>query len=143
MGGILGGTAAWTDDVPAGVAVDADGNVFVAGNSPTWQGWATLKYDGESGDLEWITTYTGLDEGQEVAAAIAVSAAGAIHVTGMSSGDYATVKYVERSTGDAVWETDIPVSLAASETRDISTRWSLSRPNWPGSPASCTWEPSS
>ncbi len=111
----------WKNDDPAGVAVDADGNVYVTGNSPSWEGWATLKYDGESGDQEWITIYSGLDDRAEDAKGIAVSAAGAIHVTGMSAGDYATVKYIERATGDAVWETDIPLSLAASETRDIST----------------------
>lgn len=66
------GGDAWTNEVPAGVAVDADGDAYVAASSSYWDGWATLKYDGESGDQEWITTYSGLDDGQEYAKGIAL-----------------------------------------------------------------------
>ena len=111
-------------DMPAGLALDADGDVYVAGSiwTQNWTyEWATLKLDGDTGAQVWVTGYTGLDSGDDQAAAIAVSPAGGIYVTGTSSGNYATVKYVERQAGDAVWETDIPVDLAASETKDVST----------------------
>ena len=111
-------------DKAVGLALDADGNVYVAGNvwtaGWTYQ-WATVKFDADSGELEWTVDYTGLDASDDVAAAIVVSPAGGLYVTGGSSGDFATVKYVEGLTGDAVWEADIPVTLSGSETRDINT----------------------
>ncbi|MDM7999665.1 MAG: Ig-like domain repeat protein [Dehalococcoidia bacterium] len=111
-------------DRPYGMALDSEGNVYVTGGVWTsgwvWE-WATLKYDGDNGNLDWSASYTGLDESDDKALAVAVSDEGGIYVAGTSSSGYAVVKYVETTSGDAVWETDIPLDLLAAEARDIST----------------------
>ncbi len=80
------------------LAVDAAGNAVVAGRS--WNGsnydYRTLKYDAAGGQL-WNVTYAG-PAGSDEAYAVALDAAGNVHVTGSSPGvgtgfDYATVKY--------------------------------------------------
>lgn len=82
------------------IAVDAAGNIYVAGTSEgsgTLHDYTTVKYDA-AGIEQWVARYDGPVSGDDVADAIAVDAAGNIYVTGRSEGsgtdyDYATVKY--------------------------------------------------
>jgi uncharacterized delta-60 repeat protein len=95
------------DDVPAAIAVDSSGNVFVTGYSigaDTVYDYATIKYS-STGVLLWTNRYNGSGNGDAVAAAIAVDDSGNVFVTGESrygtNSDYATIKY--SSAGVPLW----------------------------------------
>jgi len=99
-------------DEARAIAVDASGNIYVAGQSCTddtlyFFEWATIKYD-SSGNRLWVQTYDGLAPGSDDKAyAIAVDGSGNVYVTGNSWGgyetqnDYATIKY--DSSGNQLW----------------------------------------
>lgn len=80
-------------DEPAAVAVDASGNVFVAGTTSRpggKTGYATLKYDAD-GRLQWLKRSGAAQSA--TAAALALDASGNALVTGESEGEVLTVKY--------------------------------------------------
>lgn len=82
------------------VALDAAGNVFVAGYTRTApfgsEDYYTAKYSFTNGALIWERTYNGPANGFDRARSVAVDALGDVIVSGYSSDDYATLKY---STG--------------------------------------------
>ncbi|MFC7671167.1 hypothetical protein ACFQT0_30055 [Hymenobacter humi] len=95
-------------DYAAALAVDPAGNVYVTGasaGSSNNTDYATLKYS-PSGQELWVARYNGPANGYDYATALALDAAGNVHVTGASVGsngtsDYATVKYAP--TGEQLW----------------------------------------
>jgi hypothetical protein len=93
-------------DVPSGVAVDSNGNVFVTGASKSTNGYfeyATIKYSGIGMPL-WTNRYHGSGNAGDSANAIAVDQDGNVFVTGSSSAgtpDYATIAY--SSAGAPLW----------------------------------------
>jgi hypothetical protein len=95
------------DDVKA-IAVDAQGNVYVTGQSWGLGGnydYATVKYN-SAGQQEWATRYDGPDHGNDQANAMAIDSSGNVYVTGSSqTGDsyteWATIKY--DSAGQQLW----------------------------------------
>ncbi len=97
------------DDGARAIAVDASGNVYVTGSSfggSSGKDYATVKCDA-SGKLLWEKRYNGPGNGDDGTTAIAVDAAGSVHVTGSSYGansknDYATVKY--DASGKLIWQ---------------------------------------
>jgi len=87
-----------TQDRAAGLAIDADGNVYVAGSSGEGSAnrsdFVTVKYN-SSGVQQWVGRYTNY---WDYATAIAVDASANVYVTGHSYAfgtyyDYVTVKY--------------------------------------------------
>ncbi len=90
------------DDVPYGIALDADGNVLVVGYtcvvSQFNHDFFTVKYDSTL-TQQWIQTYAGQGNfGLDEAYAVATDASGNVYVTGDSfepatSDDIATIKY--------------------------------------------------
>jgi len=93
--------AATGEDRANAVAVDAQGNVYVTGQGGidgTDVDYATIKYNAQ-GVQQWLATYNGPANGNDIAGGIAVDQAGNVYVTGSSIGlnssdeDYATVKY--------------------------------------------------
>jgi hypothetical protein len=92
------GPANSVDDAQA-AALDQDGNVYVTGYSTgngTQSDYATVKYDGQTGQQLWAVRYS-TPEG-ETAYAIAVDPAGNVFVTGTSG----TIKY-NGQTGQMLW----------------------------------------
>lgn len=98
-------------DIPADLAVDRSGNVYVTGASDDGgeegsnYDYTTIKYD-SSGSQLWIRRYKGPVDGWDWASGIALDAWGNAYVTGGSldsngHNDYATVKY--DSLGNEVW----------------------------------------
>ncbi|MCL4838404.1 MAG: SBBP repeat-containing protein, partial [Thermoanaerobaculia bacterium] len=95
-------------DYAHAVAVDASGNVYVAGQvSGATGGWnyATVKYD-NTGALQWAREYNGSGNGHDFAHAVAVDGSGNVHVTGYAMGasggnNYATLRY--DSAGSLLW----------------------------------------
>jgi uncharacterized delta-60 repeat protein len=96
-------------DTPDAIAVDAEGNVYVAGES--WGGvetsmdCATIKYDTDGNEM-WVARYDGPISSWDAAHAISLDADGNIYVTGEreSSGtnwDYTTIKY--NPDGNELW----------------------------------------
>ncbi len=91
--------AANGDDTAYAVAVDTNGNVYVAGNSvgsTTGYDYATVAYSSAGVPL-WTNRYNAPANGNDEVSAIAVDGTGNVFVTGRSwsgtSYDYATVKY--------------------------------------------------
>ncbi len=92
------------------MAIDALGNVYVAGESRTGASttdsidYAVVKYD-PNGDTLWVRFYNGTGNRRDVVRAIAVDDSGNVYVTGDSYGttdyDMATVKY--NSSGSQLW----------------------------------------
>ena len=96
---------------PQAIAVDLNGNIYVAGSAstPSVNGvdYATIKYSNE-GSVLWIKTYDGTNLLQyiDIATDIVVDVSGNVFVTGKSRGttslfDYATIKY--DSDGNELW----------------------------------------
>lgn len=95
-------------DNAVAVAVDDQGNVFVAGWSSNANGlydYATVKYN-SSGVQQWAARYAEAGSGDNICTAMAIDESDNVYVTGGSSGssapfDYATVKY--NSSGEEQW----------------------------------------
>ena len=123
-----------SNDRASAVAVDANGNVYVTGES-SHEGdieFATIKYNSQ-GDILWVARYEG------GATALAVDGGGNVYVTGVSyrsgrGGDYATIKY--NANGDSLWvrryngpgnSSDEPSSLAIDASGNVYVvGWSYS-----------------
>jgi uncharacterized delta-60 repeat protein len=97
-------------DCPRAMAVDRQGNVYVAGSFHyagfDWRNYAIIKYSTEGEEL-WVRCYNGPGRGTHSPTALAVDKQGNVYVTGESRGagtkvDYATVKY--NSHGRLLWE---------------------------------------
>lgn len=96
-------------DCSYGVAVDKAGYVYVTGQGygeRTQCDYTTIKY-APNGDIIWIKTYNGPEDGYDKPYAIAVDDLGYIYVTGRIWGgeatfeDIATIKYAPN--GNEVW----------------------------------------
>ena len=90
-----------SDDGATALALDAAGNVYVTGPSVgvgTSDDYATVKYD-TAGVQQWVARYEGPENSSDVAAALALDAAGNVYVTGSSqrggSSVYTTIMYVQ------------------------------------------------
>jgi hypothetical protein len=89
-------------DGAVAIAVDAQGNVYVTGDSEkSWNNWdiVTIKYN-TNGDELWVARYNGPADGNDESQALAVDAAGNVYVTGARDGnafrdstDIVTIKY--------------------------------------------------
>jgi uncharacterized delta-60 repeat protein len=99
-----------TDDRAHAIAVDAVGNAYVTGRSPTssYYDYVTIKYN-PWGEQQWLSRYDGPANNWDVATSIAVDGAGNVYVTGYSDAlpgyetnyDYATIKY--DAFGNQIW----------------------------------------
>jgi hypothetical protein len=106
------GQEAWeaSYNIPLGIsfaraiAIDRSGNVYVTGTSGTFalgdNDYATIKYN-NSGQQQWIARYSGPNNANDSATAIAVDRSGNVYVTGSSENGYATIKY--DSLGQQQW----------------------------------------
>ena len=94
-------------DTARAIAVDHSGYVYVTGESYSSRGYdyATIKYNAV-GQQQWMASYNGPGNGNDLATAIAADGLGNVYVTGSSPGvstydDYATIKY--NSAGQEQW----------------------------------------
>jgi Beta-propeller repeat/Secretion system C-terminal sorting domain len=116
-------------DRAAALALDADGNVFVTGNSS--DDFATVKYDAAGTEI-WVRRHNGPGAGGDWATSIAVDASGNSYVTGSSFGnsttqyDFAslsydasgTVRWTEHYNGPAN-DYDTPYSIAVDSSGNV------------------------
>jgi hypothetical protein len=129
------GTEVWvrTYDGPANgydkataIALDHSGNIYVTGESDgsgSGGDYATLSYD-PGGVVRWVKRYNGPGNASDVATSIAVDDSGNVCITGyshasaeMGSNDYATVKYVQTSSGvtDEIGDRERPSEFDLSQ----------------------------
>lgn len=94
-------------DEPADLVLDATGNVYVTGSSVgigSDSDYATVKYDGVSGQQLWVARYNGAGRSIDKASSLVLDATGNVYVTGSSYGraDYVTLKY--SPSGQQLWD---------------------------------------
>ncbi|MEP7146661.1 MAG: SBBP repeat-containing protein, partial [bacterium] len=106
---VYNGPANDTDIVTSMIA-DNMGNVYVTGYSignSTGKDFVTVKYNSD-GSQQWAERYNNdIDNGDDIAKAIAVDASGNVYVTGYSFSsksldDYITIKYSQ--FGKVLWK---------------------------------------
>ncbi len=102
---ITNGNIAWTQrfngsgndyDRAVALAIDRENNVYVTGESKsadTGFDYVTLKYLSADGSPRWFRRYDGPTHGDDKAAALVLDGTGKVYVTGVSAGDYGTLKY--------------------------------------------------
>ena len=121
-------------DIARAMVVDSSGNPIVTGestNAAGYRNFATVKYDGSSGNQLWVARYDGSGTGHDAAYAIALDSSGNPIVTGMiigagASEDYATVKY-DGSNGNQLWaatyagpgDTDIAHAMVVDSSGNV------------------------
>jgi uncharacterized delta-60 repeat protein len=114
------------------VAVDASGNVYVAGQSLSASNYdyTTIKYN-SSGQQQWVVRYNGPQNSVDNASVVRVDGSGNVYVTGTSTGsgsglDYATIKY--NASGQEQWAVryngtgngdDVPSDMAIDAAGNI------------------------
>ncbi len=119
-------------DAPNSMAIDAAGNVYVAGESfGNGADYVTLKYD-PSGTQSWVQRYNGPGNGGDVAVSVKLDPTGHVYVTGYSDGgaptsyDFATIKY--SPSGVQQWlrrfnsqnsQSDIATSMAVDGSGNV------------------------
>lgn len=98
------------DDNAYSLALDSDGNIFVAGES--WSGssggdYCTIKYN-SSGEEVWVVRYDGPGSNRDWVQSMTLDDIGNVYLTGNSEGeepqyqyDYCTIKY--NSLGEEQW----------------------------------------
>jgi uncharacterized delta-60 repeat protein len=103
-----------SSDRAMGLVLDSDGNLAVTGWSksnllPGTEDYATIKYNGTSGNQLWLSRYNGPGNSVDRAYAITVDNEDNIIITGSSrsglligSEDYATIKY-NGTSGNQLW----------------------------------------
>jgi uncharacterized delta-60 repeat protein len=90
----------WSTNVGKAIAVDSDGNVYVAGNSPGFNDYydlVTIKYNPFGQEL-WVARYDGPISGIDQVEGLVLDGNGSVYVTGYENGDgsskdYVTIKY--------------------------------------------------
>jgi uncharacterized delta-60 repeat protein len=101
------GTGNTVDNVFA-LKVDGTGNVYITGftgGSGTGNDYATIKYN-SAGVQQWLQTYNGSGNGNDIARSLAVDDSGNVYISGYTMGsasgeDITTIKY--NSTGVQQW----------------------------------------
>ena len=95
------------NDVPHGLKVDGDGNVYIAGESMgdgTGYDSVAIKYH-TSGSQLWVSRYNSPENSSDGATDLALDPDGNVYITGYSYGteerDYLTIKY--DSDGNELW----------------------------------------
>ncbi len=98
-------------DVPAGLAVDANGDIVVTGKSYNAiysydYDFYTAKYSGTNGAILWERRFNGgtvVGASSDTPAAVVFNGSGNVIVSGVSVGDFYTTKYAA-TNGAQIWE---------------------------------------
>ncbi|MCG3120256.1 MAG: hypothetical protein ALAOOOJD_02908 [bacterium] len=113
-----------SQEAMVGGAVDADGNIYVAGwsySAKSSRDYATIKYN-PSGEQEWVARYNGPGNSIDQVSAVVLDHEGNVYVTGQSVGsstgyDYATIKY--NSQGLEQWVARYNSEMNASDVATV------------------------
>jgi len=104
--------------VPAGITVDADGDIVVTGvsvgTSYKDNDWYTVKYAAGDGALVWESRYDGPASGDDRARAVAVDRNGNVIVTG----NVATMKYAA-ADGAMLWKKPAANAVAVDDADNV------------------------
>lgn len=112
------------EDKPLAVCFDNSGYIYLTGFSfqPT-RDIITMKYDG-AGNLVWMSTYNGSNNGGDYGFAIICDGSGNVYITGRSDANnlqhFTTIKY--NSAGAQEWAAvyDGPLSQSFDQAQDIA-----------------------
>ena len=104
------GTMTWSaaydaegaDDVAVDIALDSVGNIYITGSSGrdgSLEDFTTVKYAYSGGNQEWVRSYNGTGNGNDVPAGLGIDSSGNIYIAGSSPGsgtltDFAAIKYM-------------------------------------------------